>query len=44
MFDEKCQDIDRARGIDEVSCDPPVTPPVNHPSAAKQMIFLHPHR
>jgi hypothetical protein len=46
MFNEKWQDIDGARGIDEISCDPPVTPPptVNQPSAAKQVVFLHPHR
>ncbi len=45
MENEKCQDIDRARGLDEIACDPPMTPPpVNQPSSFKNTIVLHPHR
>jgi hypothetical protein len=45
MHNEKLQDIDDARGVDVVACDPPVTPPpTTSPSTNTQRMHIYPHR
>ncbi|CAF1338214.1 unnamed protein product [Adineta ricciae] len=45
MFEEKWQDFEQARGIDEVACDTPITPPpVSQPSIGRKTPFPDPHR
>jgi hypothetical protein len=45
MHDEKWQDGDRARGVEDTVCDPPITPPpLNPPSTGNNVIVIQPHR
>jgi hypothetical protein len=45
MHHEKWQDMDDAKGLDEIACDPPRTPqPVNQPSAGSNGVIVRPHR
>ncbi len=45
MHHEKWQDMDDAKGIDEIACDPPRSPqPVNQPNAGSNGIIVRPHR
>jgi len=44
MHNEKFQDMDDAKGLDEVACDPPISPPpaINQPSVVNSPIELGP--
>jgi hypothetical protein len=46
MHQEKWQDMDDAKGLDEIACDPPhtPTPPANQPSVGNNGIIVRPHR
>ncbi len=44
MHNEKLQDTDRAKGLDEIACDSPATPPpVNQSGGVNNAIFVPPH-